>query len=358
MAAVDALRTRRSFARLQKTVDVPNLIDIQRRSFAWLTDPQNGGLRETIDDISPIEDYTGNLAVAVRRVHVRRARRRSLEQCREKDLTYARPLTVTVAFINRETGEIREQSVFMGDFPVDDRARHVRHQRHRARGRHAAGALARRLPDGAEGPREAGLHRQPDARRAARGSSSRSTRRARSTCASTASASCRSRCCCGRWATPRDEEILRLFDELALHPQHDRARHRGHAHRRGRADRAVQEAAPRRAAERRQRQGAAQPAVLRPQALRPHARRALQAQLASAACDVRHRHAHAHPRRHPRARPRARLAAQAPRRARGRRGRDQGLRRRGHRACRASPSPSTSTSTSTSATAACAPSAS
>ena len=63
MAAADALRTRRTFARLNKTVDVPNLIDIQRRSFIWLTDPQNGGLRETIDDISPIEDYTGNLAV-------------------------------------------------------------------------------------------------------------------------------------------------------------------------------------------------------------------------------------------------------------------------------------------------------
>ena len=63
MAAVDALRTRRSFARLSKSVDVPNLIDIQRRSFLWLTDPQKGGLRETINDVSPIEDYTGNLAV-------------------------------------------------------------------------------------------------------------------------------------------------------------------------------------------------------------------------------------------------------------------------------------------------------
>jgi DNA-directed RNA polymerase subunit beta len=63
LAAADALRTRRSFARLTKPHDVPNLIDIQRRSFEWLTDPQKGGLRETIDDISPIEDYTGNLAV-------------------------------------------------------------------------------------------------------------------------------------------------------------------------------------------------------------------------------------------------------------------------------------------------------
>ncbi len=116
MAAVDALRTRRTFARLSKSVDVPNLIDIQRRSFLWLTDPEKGGLRETIDDISPIEDYTGNLAVQFGEF-VFDEPVASLEQCREKDLTYARPLTVTVAFINRETGEIREQSVFMGDFP-------------------------------------------------------------------------------------------------------------------------------------------------------------------------------------------------------------------------------------------------
>jgi DNA-directed RNA polymerase subunit beta len=116
LAAVDALRTRRTFARLNKSVDVPNLIDIQRRSFEWLTDPQKGGLRETIDDISPIEDYTGNLAVQFGEF-VFDEPVASLEQCREKDLTYARPLTVTVAFINRETGEIREQSVFMGDFP-------------------------------------------------------------------------------------------------------------------------------------------------------------------------------------------------------------------------------------------------
>jgi DNA-directed RNA polymerase subunit beta len=116
LAAADSLRTRRSFARLKKTVDVPNLIDIQRRSFAWLTDPAGGGLRETIDDISPIEDYTGNLAVQFGEFGFDEPVA-SLEQCREKDLTFARPLTVTVAFINRETGEIREQSVFMGDFP-------------------------------------------------------------------------------------------------------------------------------------------------------------------------------------------------------------------------------------------------
>jgi len=116
LASADATRTRRSFARLTKSLDVPNLIDIQRRSFEWLTDPATGGLRETIDDISPIEDYTGNLAVQFGDFTFDEPVA-SLEECREKDLTYARPLTVTVAFVNRETGEIREQSVFMGDFP-------------------------------------------------------------------------------------------------------------------------------------------------------------------------------------------------------------------------------------------------
>ena len=116
MATAHAPRTRRSFARLNKVLEVPNLIDIQRKSFDWLTDPAGGGLRETIDDISPIEDYTGNLAVQFGEFTFDEPVA-DLDQCREKDLTYARPLTVTVAFINRETGEIREQSVFMGDFP-------------------------------------------------------------------------------------------------------------------------------------------------------------------------------------------------------------------------------------------------
>jgi DNA-directed RNA polymerase subunit beta len=116
LASADALRTRRSFARLDKVLEVPHLIDIQRKSFDWLVDTEKGGLRETIDDISPIEDYTGNLAVQFGQFQFDDPVA-SLEECREKDLTYARPLTVTVGFINRETGEIREQSVFMGDFP-------------------------------------------------------------------------------------------------------------------------------------------------------------------------------------------------------------------------------------------------
>jgi DNA-directed RNA polymerase subunit beta len=107
---------RRSFSRLETVLELPNLIDIQTKSFEWLVDPEKGGLRETIDDVSPIEDYTGNLAVVFEDIHFDEPTA-SIAECREKDLTYARPLTVKVAFQNRETGEIREQSVFMGDFP-------------------------------------------------------------------------------------------------------------------------------------------------------------------------------------------------------------------------------------------------
>jgi DNA-directed RNA polymerase subunit beta len=117
LARVDAAPvTRRSFSRLKNPLEVPHLIDIQRRSFAELTDPKAGLLRETIDDISPIEDYTGNLAIVFGAFRFEDPPH-AVAECREKDMTYARPLTVTVAFQNRETGEIREQSVFMGDFP-------------------------------------------------------------------------------------------------------------------------------------------------------------------------------------------------------------------------------------------------
>ncbi len=115
MARVDLPRQRRSFASLENALELPNLIDIQRRSFNWLVDPQKGGLRETIDDISPIEDYTGNLAVVFGELWFEDPPV-SIEECREKDLTYSRPLHVKVAFQNRDTGEIREQTVFMGDF--------------------------------------------------------------------------------------------------------------------------------------------------------------------------------------------------------------------------------------------------
>ncbi len=114
--AISAPVARRTFSRLEAPLEAPHLIDIQRRSFEELTDPKNGMLQETIADISPIEDYTGNLAIVFGDIEFDEPQQ-TLEECRERDLTYSRPLNVKVAFQNRETGEIREQTVFMGDFP-------------------------------------------------------------------------------------------------------------------------------------------------------------------------------------------------------------------------------------------------
>jgi DNA-directed RNA polymerase subunit beta len=116
LARVDVARHRRSFASLENVLELPNLIDIQRSSFEWLTDAQKGGLRETVDDISPITDYTGNLAIVFGELWFDDPPA-SIAECREKDMIYSRPLNMKVAFQNRDTGEIREQTVFMGDFP-------------------------------------------------------------------------------------------------------------------------------------------------------------------------------------------------------------------------------------------------
>ncbi len=112
--SVTAPRARKSFSRLKHVLDLPNLIDIQRESFDWF---MREGLRETIDDISPIEDYTGSLAVEFGDYRFGEPQF-SIQECREKDLTYQAPLSMTVRFVNKDTGEIREQTVFMGDFPM------------------------------------------------------------------------------------------------------------------------------------------------------------------------------------------------------------------------------------------------
>ncbi len=125
MSKVNAARVRRTFSRLGNIEEVPDLIDIQRSSFEWFL---NEGLRETIDDISPIEDFTGTLAVQFGSYSIggwepgmpldQIVPNNDIRECREKDLVYAAPLTMQVFFINRETGEIREQKVFMGDVPL------------------------------------------------------------------------------------------------------------------------------------------------------------------------------------------------------------------------------------------------
>jgi len=110
----DGVRARRSFAKIPEILEVPNLIDIQRRSYDWF---RTEGLKEVFEDISSIEDFTGNLAVEFGE-HQFQDPKYSVEECKEKDMTYSSPLFVTVRFINRETGEIKEQVVFMGDFPL------------------------------------------------------------------------------------------------------------------------------------------------------------------------------------------------------------------------------------------------
>ncbi len=108
------LRQRRTFAKIPEILDVPNLIAIQTDSFKWFLDE---GLRETFHDISPIEDFTGNLAVEFGG-HEFGDAKYSVEECKEKDMSFQAPLFVDVRFINQETGEMKEQSVFMGDFPL------------------------------------------------------------------------------------------------------------------------------------------------------------------------------------------------------------------------------------------------
>jgi DNA-directed RNA polymerase subunit beta len=108
------IRQRRSFAKIPEILDVPNLIAIQTDSFKWFLDE---GLHETFQDISPIEDFTGTLAVEFGG-HEFGDVKYSVEECKEKDMSYQAPLFVEVRFINKETGEMKEQQVFMGDFPL------------------------------------------------------------------------------------------------------------------------------------------------------------------------------------------------------------------------------------------------
>ncbi|MGH2770717.1 MAG: DNA-directed RNA polymerase subunit beta [Actinomycetota bacterium] len=107
-------RHRLSFARFPEIQPLPDLIAVQRDSFKWFL---SEGLKETFHDISPIEDYTGNLQLEFGG-HWFGDEKYSVQECKEKDMTYSAPLHVTTTFMNKETGEIKEQTVFMGDFPM------------------------------------------------------------------------------------------------------------------------------------------------------------------------------------------------------------------------------------------------
>ncbi|OIJ17129.1 DNA-directed RNA polymerase subunit beta [Anaerobacillus alkalilacustris] len=107
-------RQRRSYARIKEVLDLPNLIEIQTASYQWFLDE---GLREMFQDISPIQDFTGNLILEFIDYSLGEPKY-SVEESKERDVTYAAPLRVKVRLINKETGEVKEQEVFMGDFPL------------------------------------------------------------------------------------------------------------------------------------------------------------------------------------------------------------------------------------------------
>jgi len=109
-----APRLRTSFAKLDQPLPLPNLLDIQKKSWDWFL---SDGLSETIADINPIKDYSEKLLVQFGE-HQFGEPSKPIAECRNKDMTFSAPLTMKVSFINEETGEIREQSVFMGDFPM------------------------------------------------------------------------------------------------------------------------------------------------------------------------------------------------------------------------------------------------
>lgn len=109
-----ASRERLSFSRLPEVLELPDLIAVQRESFQHFVEE---GIAEVLADISPIEDFTGTLKLELAD-HVFDPPKHSEDECRERDMTYARPLFVTARFMNATTGEIKEQTVFMGDFPM------------------------------------------------------------------------------------------------------------------------------------------------------------------------------------------------------------------------------------------------
>jgi DNA-directed RNA polymerase subunit beta len=108
-----------SFANIDEALPLPDLISIQRDSFQWFLDK---GLAEAFNDISPIEDFTGQLSLELefdpKDPDLRPPPKYSVEECKEKDMTYAAPVFVRARFLNASTGEIKEQTVFMGDFPM------------------------------------------------------------------------------------------------------------------------------------------------------------------------------------------------------------------------------------------------
>ena len=106
---------RMSFAKINEVLDMPNLIEVQKNSYEWFL---KEGLKEVFSDVSSITDYTGNLVLEFIDYRLDETPKYTVEQCKERDVTYAAPLRVRARLLNKETGEIKESEVFMGDFPL------------------------------------------------------------------------------------------------------------------------------------------------------------------------------------------------------------------------------------------------
>ena len=108
--------TRMSYSRIHEVLEMPNLIEIQKKSYEWFLVE---GLKEVLRDVSPISDYTGNLVMEFIGYSLDNENiKYTVEECKERDTTYSAPLKVKVRLINKETGEVKEQEIFMGDFPL------------------------------------------------------------------------------------------------------------------------------------------------------------------------------------------------------------------------------------------------
>ncbi|MBF4480998.1 DNA-directed RNA polymerase subunit beta [Rhodococcus rhodochrous] len=131
VAGIPGAPTRVSFAKIREPLEVPGLLDLQTDSFEWLIGSERwrakaaergdghvvGGLEEILDELSPIEDFSGSMSLSFSDPRFDEVKA-SVEECKDKDMTYAAPLFVTAEFINNNTGEIKSQTVFMGDFPM------------------------------------------------------------------------------------------------------------------------------------------------------------------------------------------------------------------------------------------------
>ncbi len=107
--------TRMSFSKINEVLDMPNLIEIQKNSYQWFLEE---GLKDVFNDTTTITDYTGNLSLEFLDYRLSDTPKYTVEECKERDVTYAAPLYVRARLINKETGEIKESEVFMGDFPL------------------------------------------------------------------------------------------------------------------------------------------------------------------------------------------------------------------------------------------------